>query len=328
MSFLHKHGGKNILEKKLMAFTLGIVCFFAGQQLWKTITACRNHYDLLNADFVCTGSKNFRSEWEYDPLRTTVAKLIADRESTGKVTHVSVYFRDLKNGARFSIGEYDSFYPASLLKVPVMVAILHEADRQPGLLDQKMSFTGSLTNIDNVEKADETIEPDVVYTVRELLAKMIEYSDNYSKHLLVVKLNTTPPPTVYNTFLDLGLTKIMSGKMDNVSIQSYSILFTILYNSWYLSDEMSQYALELLSQTTFKDGLVAGVPNNIRVAHKFGLRTLPNHESQLHDCGIVYHPTIPYVLCVMTSGSDVSEEAHSIADISSTIFDGVTALRL
>ncbi len=89
---------------------------------------------------------------------------------------------------------------------------------------------------------------------------------------------------------------------------------------------MSQYALELLSETTFSDGIVAGVPGGTRVAHKFGFRQPSEAESQLHDCGIVYHPLATYILCVMTSGTDARQEAEGIAAISRVTYDAVTAL--
>lgn len=71
---------------------------------------------------------------------------------------------------------------------------------------------------------------------------------------------------------------------------------------------------------------MAGVPQNIRIAHKFGYRILSDKESQLHDCGIVYHPATSYVLCVMTSGRDLGAEESSIAEISRLVFDRVSAL--
>jgi beta-lactamase class A len=158
---------------------------------------------------------------------------------------------------------------------------------------------------------------------------MIVHSDNYSYSLLTHELNHSPGPSAYYTFRDLDvLTMMTAPKADYISIQSYGNLFAILYNTGYLSKEMSQFALELLSETTFNEGLVAGVPKNIRVAHKFGYRTLADQDSQLHDCGIVYHPSMSYVLCIMTSGPNFEDKKSAIADLSRIVYENIAELHL
>ena len=79
--------------------------------------------------------------------------------------------------------------------------------------------------------------------------------------------------------------------------------------------------LNLLSQSTFNLGIVAGVPQGIVVAHKFGERGFsdPNIPNQLHDCGIVYAKK-PYLVCIMTQGQDYNTLAGEIADISKMIY--------
>lgn len=280
-------------------------------------------YDLLNPHLPCEGT--FKSgEWDYEPMRDAIVSKTAALKKEGKVAQVSVFFRDLNNGPRFGVGEYKGFQPASLMKLPVMIAFLHEADGDPSLLDRMLSFSGSLNTNQNTEEPGETIQPDTPYTIRELIRKMIIYSDNYSYLVLTKAMNDPDPLLAYYTFRDLGvLDMMMAPKADYVSIQSYGGLFAVLYNTGYLSKEMSQFALKTLSEATYDGALVAGVPNGTVVAHKFGHRILPNEE-QLHDCGIVYHPAADYVLCVMTSGADEKTARQVIADLSKTVYDGVS----
>ena len=76
--------------------------------------------------------------------------------------------------------------------------------------------------------------------------------------------------------------------------------------------------------TSFKDGLLAGVPRDVTVAHKFGSRRIGESEKvQLHDCGIVYAPERPYILCVMTQGSDFTKLAGVIKSISANVYQSV-----
>lgn len=244
------------------------------------------------------------------------------------MTRISVYFRDLKNASRFGIQEFETFNGASLLKLPVMIAILRMADGTPGFLDERLRTPSQLNDKKNVEDPRQTLQPDTEYTIRELLQKMIVYSDNESAFMLADKINATPQPVTSNTFLDLGVMDLMSGKINQLSMQSYATLFVTLYNSRYLSNEMSQFALELLSKSTFKEGLVAGVPENIRVAHKFGFNFDIKRGSELHDCGIVYHPSTPYILCVMTNGISGVNDESAIAEISRIVFSTVESLHV
>jgi beta-lactamase class A len=120
---------------------------------------------------------------------------------------------------------------------------------------------------------------------------------------------------------------------DTLSPKTFMRFFRILYNASYLWRGNSQRALEMLSNTEFKDGLAAGVPSGTTVAHKFGERTVnilnaqtqksTVQKSELHDCGIVYYPESPYGICVMTEGSDFSHMKSAIADISRITYDAV-----
>jgi hypothetical protein len=66
---------------------------------------------------------------------------------------------------------------------------------------------------------------------------------------------------------------------------------------------------------------VAGVPSGTVVAHKFGERVLPSKNvKQLHDCGIVYYPQFPYVLCVMTRGNDFVTLQQAIKGVSDIVY--------
>jgi beta-lactamase class A len=65
---------------------------------------------------------------------------------------------------------------------------------------------------------------------------------------------------------------------------------------------------------------VAGVPAGISVANKFGERELADGTRQLHDCGIVYHPERPYVLCVMTKGASFEQLSRTVADVSQLVY--------
>ena len=105
-------------------------------------------------------------------------------------------------------------------------------------------------------------------------------------------------------FTDLGITiPGVRGTEDYMSVSDYASFFRILYNASYLTKDDSQKALDLLTKVDFADGIRAGVPKGVPVANKFGERSV-NGLQQLHDCGIVYYNNHPYLLCIMSRGSD------------------------
>jgi len=313
--------------KYILIFGCGLLVMLGAQSVWSGFASCHQEYDLLNPAKRCNHTLS-QGEWNYEPLRDVLTAKKEDLKAAGALTHMSIYFQDLDHGPRFGIGEYDKFKPASLMKLPILIFFLHAADLDAHMLEKKYSFTGELKIGDNVLSADETIQPDTPYTVRELLTKMIVYSDNRSYLVLLREMNKLSESMAYYTFRDLDILQMMiQSDATYVSISAYARLFAVLYNTGYLSKDMSQLALELLSEATFKEGIVAGVPDGQRVAHKFGY-SIVDGEGQLHDCGIVYHPKMAYILCVMTSGTDPNKTSAAITEVSSITYNTISALDL
>jgi beta-lactamase class A len=149
---------------------------------------------------------------------------------------------------------------------------------------------------------------------------MIVYSDNNAFMFLTSYVNFIELKKVYT---NLRIQNPLETTDDHyLSVQTYESFFRILYNSSYLNRESSDWALELMSQSEFKSGLVAGVPSTVTVAHKFGER-IEEKTIQLHDCGIVYYPKHPYLLCVMSQGPSFEFLEASIADISREIYSDI-----
>ena len=115
---------------------------------------------------------------------------------------------------------------------------------------------------------------------------------------------------------------------DFITTKEISYFFRVLYNGTYLNQEFSDAALSLLNDSDYKNGLVAGVPSGVNVAHKFGQKTyysLDNPKQvlkrELHDCGIIYHEKNPYLLCVMTkSVSPIPDIESTIKKISAAVY--------
>lgn len=282
------------------------------------------HYKLINPLLDCEIFQDGDFD-ELDPFIHKVQTLIDEKKKQGKLTDAAVYFRDLNNGPWFGVNIRDQFAPVSLLKVPLMIGWLKQAETRPQLLRRKIRYKPSMKDRIPGQTIDpeRMLVPGKTYTVEELLRRMIAYSDNHAADLLFSHMDQD---WFLQTHRDLGLMVPYTDKpIDYITVKAYSSFFRILFNASYLSRDMSEKALDLLTQSDFKDGLVAGVPAGTLVAHKFGELLLNEGLSQLHDCGIVYYPRHPYVLSVMTRGPDSKELKATIAEISRLIYSQVDA---
>jgi beta-lactamase class A len=155
---------------------------------------------------------------------------------------------------------------------------------------------------------------------------MIAYSDNNATRLLHQKIDQE---TLMEVYRDLGIAiPETSGAVDFMTVNSYSYFFRILYNATYLTREYSEKAMEYLSEIDFPEGIAGGLPANTQTAKKFGERNIVFENSnqnykELHDCGYVYYPGHPYLICIMTKGADFDKLAEVIKEISSRTYNWI-----
>jgi beta-lactamase class A len=276
-------------------------------------------YEFINPLLECDNFNPIRG----GALTTLEAELSAYIDQTlkdKKAEHVSVYFRDLNNGPWVGINEDEKYSPASLLKVPLAIAAMKRAEVDSYFLQKMIKY-----ETPKAGKATPNINDSVylmigkTYSIEKLVEYMVTGSDNEA---MILVLNNTGEGLMGKVMNDLGIKK--SGKAsenDFVSVREYSSMFRLLFNATYLGKDKSNQLLGIMSKSKYRDGLVAGVPTTIKVAHKFGERAFENSTTrQLHDCGIVYLPGTPYLLCVMTRGDDFNELKTVISDISAMVY--------
>ncbi len=200
------------------------------------------------------------------------------------------------------------------------------AELEPYILDKKIVLPSETDdNSDQHYPPADPLLPGEEYPLRELVRHMLVYSDNAPFSVLyeggklfrdkiLSDLGILSPPTD------------QAQEVWNVSARSYANIFRILYNASYLNVQSSNEVLDLLSQSTFKKGIVAGVPKGVTVSHKFGeaAGTLEDGTVQsliLNDCGIVYKPEEPFILCVMLEGHEYSQMEKVIERVTQSSYD-------
>ena len=275
-------------------------------------------YKLINPLYECNNRKTY-GVIEFRDLENTLNDYVNKITSKNSVTAVSIYFRDLNNGPWFGINEKADFAPSSLLKLPVMMAYFSKAQTDPSILTKKIKYEKDPQGlIPQNFKPLQPLEKGKEYTVEQLIEKMIIGSDNVALGLLEDNINGKD---IDKVTLDLGIPTATDKTPENfMNVKDYSALFRVLFNASYLNRVYSEKALDILSHSEFKKGIVDSIPAGITIAHKFGERYFPGGINQLHDCGIVYYPNHPYLLCVMTRGQDFNDLATTIQQISAKIY--------
>jgi len=324
------HNKKLLLVALFLVFIAGsIVGLVAGLVIKQssTLNTERIHLNpsfayinpLLECDSAVEDFGSFRN------LEHELESYIDSEAHKSHIDTISIYLRDLNNGPWIGINEKEDFSPASLIKVPLLIAYLKLAEADPRVLE----FPLTIKNIDAYK--DQNMIPSTLlglgqqYKTIDLLRQMIIYSDNVAYDTLITNIKGFDLDEIYKDF-GVDISKGLKDPAGNIlSVKDYASFFRILFNASYLSDKNSELALEILTQSMYGDGLRAGVPSDIAIAHKFGERRyLLTSETQLHDCGIVYLPENPYLLCVMTKGTDFSQLNSVIAEISRIVYLNVS----
>lgn len=292
----------------------------------KAKSFCPQKYSFLSPDLNCTEDP----QSETLVLKETVENLINEEIDEKRAQKISVFYRDLNNRQWFGVGENENFAPGSLLKLPLAVAYYKLAEIDPNSLEKSYRYSppnnqGDTYYMQSIKPPKE-LEPGAVYSVSEFIRRMIQYSDNEPVVLLGGMIDQA---FLGKVFVDLGIYFPNSAELeqDFVSVKTYGAILRSLYNASYLNQFFSNQLLEMMSGSTFRSGIVTGVPEGVKVANKFGERVVTDIASnkinlfELHDCGIIYEPKRPYILCIMTKGTDYEKLSGVIAKISQSIYE-------
>ena len=225
--------------------------------------------------------------------------------------NVSVYVENLRNGAYMGINEKNGFFPTSLNKLPVAIIIMGKIERG------ELSFETTVP-IEDSKKFDTTSS---LYNIKEkelplrvLMEKLLKESDNVALASLLNYVTAEDLQLVFDYYgidISAGYPKANPEHVDLISPKSMSNLFSSLYFSTVLEPSSSEYLLNLLTDSVFDIKKLSDIPENVRVAQKFGANYYANHQF-FHDCGIIYIDESRIFYCIMTKGLDEEHAEETI----------------
>lgn len=227
---------------------------------------------------------------------------------------VSVYFEYLPTGANIAISKDAQFYPASLLKIPVAMAVAKKIDKGEWSWDNKLVLMAS----DKDDKFGTLYQEPTgsVFTIEELVRRSLVDSDNTAHFILIRNLELEEIEGVYT---HMGLDGFLDSD-GSISAKRYSVILRTLYNASFLTDNSSQKLISFLADEPFEDYLKSGLAKGVEFAHKIGV----DSEKKVYlDSGIVYLKDRPYILIVMTKTKEELDAKAIMKNVSEKVFNYV-----
>ncbi len=219
---------------------------------------------------------------------------------------VGVYFEYLPSGVSIGVNATEEIKLASLSKVPLAMSILKKVEKKEINLTDKVFL--------KEEHLDQKFGDlwkrgaGAALTIEELIKLSLQQSDNTAYQTLFAMLSDKEVEEVYEN-LEIEINTASSSPL--VSPKSYSSIFRSLYLASFLLEGESNYLLDILTRTIFHDKIPAGVPKDVLIAHKIGVFDRADTAEKVYtDCGIVYVPLRPYILCIFVQDTESVAVKH------------------
>lgn len=215
---------------------------------------------------------------------------------------ISIYYENINSGANIAVNKDLRLFPASLSKLVQAILIVRKVEKGDLAFDQvlKADPADLSSGSGNLYKTILT-EPK---TVEGLLKELLVNSDNTAQNIFKHYLTADD----YINFQNVTGLQDLYNENGFISAKEYTRILRVLYTSNFLKPENSQKILKCMSESTFKDYLSQGIPENILFAHKYGENV---EYSIFADSGIVYIPKKPFMISVIIKGKDSSLETRS-----------------
>lgn len=248
-----------------------------------------------------------------------------------------VAWRDLASGRQLLLNPDAEFHAASTMKVPIMARLFRMAERGQLSLDDSLGVTNRFISIYDSSSyrlsPEDDSDPDLYEKVgrrvpiRELVRRMIARSSNLATNELI---RLADPAATRAMLREIGagglqvlrgvqdIPAFRNGMNNTTTARALMELLTALARGELAGPEGTREMMSILEAQHFNDGIPAGLPDSVTVAHKTGWIT-----GIVHDAAVVEPPgeAAPYVLVVLTRGEvDAGVARRAVADVSRMIW--------
>jgi len=234
---------------------------------------------------------------------------------------LGAYYHDLQSGRTWSWNGEDDFPAASVIKVPILLAVLRQA--QLGLLQLDQLQTVEFKHHVGGAGVIFELHDGVKLQIQDLCRLMIVVSDNIASNLL---LDIAGMDTVRAFMASAGMSSTLLGRrfMENprpgrdnrTTALDMGRCLEALVRGELLDKNHTNQALSILRRQQFREKIPLMLPTELSVAHKTG-----ELEGVRHDVALVEIPDRPYVLSLLTRKGPVSWEVDkALAQLSLEVY--------
>lgn len=265
-------------------------------------------------------------EGERDRIKEGLGRIEEEIESYGGVA--GVYVRDVEGGYGYGIRPDEEFFSASVIKVPIMVAVFRRIDE--GAL--------SLSDTFPTEEGDwaagagwmQWEDPGESYSVYDYLWMMMTQSDNVATNALLRKVGGTE--YVNEVAGSLGaddtvmVQKVTSERatvpmLDNrTTTQDMALILDKIAGGEAASAESCEIMVGIMVENYLESWLVDGIPEDadVDIANKGGWL-----YKVYDEVGIVFHEDRPYAVAILSKygPGDPLEARPTLVEISETVWN-------
>lgn len=247
----------------------------------------------------------------------SLSKIVENNLKDKKGTY-AVGILSLTTGDEYFKNKHQEFDSASLYKLWVMGLTYEKIEN--GTLKKDTILSDSIENLNSkfniASESAERTEGEIKMSVKNAVNLMISKSDNYSALLLSSYLGISKIQIYLN---EHGFSDSKLGSTETLPTTSVYDMLQFFYKLYYgeLADkEFSEEMVTILRQQVLNNKLPKHLPDNIEIAHKTG--ELGKYS---HDAGIIYSPTGPYILVVLSETDNKKTADETIAQISKDVYD-------
>ena len=217
-----------------------------------------------------------------------------------------IYYYNLETGETWGYREKEPYLAASIVKLPLMAAILLWKSRG------EIGFDDTVTIREDQKipgcGAVQFLNGDVTLTVGELCKLMITISDSCATNALFRHYGAT---AIHEAFLELGMIgtqfnrEYWDAEREHRGINNYfvpeemGVLLKKIYDRTLVDEASSAWLEDILRQQQINHKLGGYLPMGFPMAHKTG-----DEEDKAHDVGIVFTKS-PFIVCYAYVGPNM-----------------------
>jgi beta-lactamase class A len=239
-------------------------------------------------------------------LKAKLAGIVAATDG-----HVGIEVVDLKARPqiRVRVNADDTFDAASTYKLPLLMANAEAIASGTYKTSDRICFQSS-------EQEDgwfEDYNDGDCFTRQTLAMRVGKYSDNTAAHMLLDNLGGATPLNAYAQ--SRGAVESGFFVPNNTTAADLASLLVAEATGRAGGQAAQSWLYPLLTQTAFENGLPAGLPSGVTVAHKVGAI-----DEVIDDAGIVTGAGGSYVISVMSDGVGGDAGYALVAQISAAVW--------